>query len=164
MDSVPAKNIILKLFAPLFLILFLVCPAFGESSAPTLRILNAEGAQLLEIPVKNGFAIKYKHSVALTPVTDYFYVKDAKIFLDKTEYADFGAGLPTSPEGNQKMSAAGGKIKIENFQRELPSFQLRVGRVANHELIFFDVNGLEKKIPLASLGAPGAELIFRAKP
>lgn len=119
---------------------------------------------MFSYPLEAGFAITYVHSVALTPVTDYFIVKNGQITLNKTEYSDFGAGLPTSPEAGQGMSVADGIITLDNLNRALPSFQTRVGRVANHVLLIFKKTGEPLAIPLATLAPPGAALTFTLKP
>lgn len=114
-----------------------------------------------------GFAIRYIHSVALTPVTDYFIIRDGKIFLDKTIYHDFGAGLPHAPEAGQQMKAGHGQISITGYNREIPELGVRVGRVADHRMLLFDRGQKEKgdveprEVPLAGLSPPGTVIMFK---
>lgn len=135
----------------------------------TLLLKNEAGDPLLSIPVNNGsrFAIRYLHSVAKTPVTDFFLVKDGAIWLDKTVYHDFGAGLPHNPEGGQTMSQRNGELIISGYNRKLPQFALRVGRIARHTLLIFKDSANEnvaEEIRLDSLAAPGAAISFVAAP
>ena len=51
-------------------------------------------------PVRRGkdwVRIRYIHSVAKSPVEDWFRVSQQTIFLERTVYQDFGAGLPHTP-------------------------------------------------------------------
>ena len=140
-------------------------PDFSRAApeAMFLRIENMEGDNVFCKPMNEGesFAISFTHSVALTPVTDYYRFLKGKMILDRTVYQDFGAGLPHMPEEGQKMRVENGKIIIEGYNRVLPSFDVRVGRVANHVLLF-PVQGGDKmeSIPLKNLAAPGKALRF----
>lgn len=156
---------------PLFrLAFFLLLAAASMAAAPSgysLSIENEEGAQLYSAPVRDGtvFALRYNHSVALSPVTDYFVVRDNEIWLDKTVYQDFGAGLPHQPGPGQQMTARNGTIVISGFNRKLGSFQLRVGRVANHMLLLLpEKQGGDRhvwqELPLDQLAEPGSAVTF----
>lgn len=117
--------------------------------------------------MKDGalFGLRYTHSVALSPVEDFFRLHCDGIWLDKTIYRDFGAGLPTAPEGSQLMRFGNGEIEISGINRKLPEFSLRVGRVAGH-VLFFPEDGEKAgnlEIPLDSLAAPGSALTFSAE-
>lgn len=129
-----------------------------------LAIEDAAGATLYSAPVHNGseFAIRYTHSVALTPVTDYFFIRDNVIWLDKTEYRDFGAGLPHAPEPGQKMQLHNGTLSINGYERKLGTFQMRVGRVANHTLLLKTRQGW-RKIPLSNISVPGSAITFAVR-
>ena len=136
-----------------------VFPA-GAASAPVLAIFDADGKEVFsrKLPPDEGFAIRYTHSVALTPVIDYFLVEDGKIYIDSTVYEDFGAGLPYETQGDQKMSSEHGKIVLTGLKREVSPFELRVGRIANHTLI---IDGEE--LPLAKIERPGGTLVFKIR-
>lgn len=131
-----------------------------------LKLVTTSGNEVLskKINPDKGFAIRYTHSVAKSPVTDYFIVEDNKIFLDKTIYKDFGAGLPHCPEGSQIMRLENGSLVISGFKRYLPEFILRVGRVAEHTLLIPDIKegGWEcpQEIILSSVAYPGTPLRF----
>lgn len=131
-----------------------------------LRLLlrDSAGATLFAIPVQEGdiFAITYTHSVAQTPVTDYFLIKEKAIWLEGSVYHDFGAGLPHTPEHGQQLRQEQGRLIMSGYNKRLGSFDLRVGRVAGHELVIFtghDRNlAVDKVLPLDSL-APGGGVI-----
>lgn len=144
------------------IVFFFLCalsPASAENS-PVLEISSVDGAKLFsrELLPGQGFAIRYTHSVALSPVIDYFLIEDGKIFIDSTVYEDFGAGLPHEALGDQKMTAENGKIVLTGLKRVVDPFELRVGRIANHTLIVGD-----DEIPLTSVAKPGQTLVFKIK-
>lgn len=147
----------------LFLTAFVVFAANARAETLTIVKDNGEILRKLNISARCGFAVQYTHSVALTPVTDFFRLHDQAIWLDRTEYQDFGAGLPHFPEGNQKMRQTGGKLIIENYNRKVSPFFIRVGRVANHNLLLLapDKSGecvIQKKIPLNTFTKAGQPL------
>lgn len=146
-------------------------PFAQDSPRLMLTLENPEGDILYSSPVKNGsiFGIRYLHSVALSPVTDYFIIKEDGIWLDRTVYSDFGAGLPHAPEGKQVMRSHNGKLSISGYDKKLGSFQLRVGRVANHILLLMPGKPQSSpgprwvEIPLDSIAEPGSAVTFAVR-
>lgn len=169
-----SKKICISKFILLFLILFffyLVQPNTVSASLNDDKFLclkNSTGQVLFSIPVKNGqyFIIQYIHSVALSPVEDYFKICNDKILLDKTVYKDFGAGLPHMPVGDQKMTVNNGQMEITGYNMEFGSFDVRVGRVAKHKFILLkpDTSDIQRNklvdIPLDYLSEPGSAITF----
>lgn len=137
----------------------------ADGAAGELCVLDAAGAVAGAWPLAEGqrFAIRYTHSVALTPVEDHFVIRGGIIHLDKTVYQDFGAGLPTAPGPGQSMSAADGRLVISGYARPLERFDVRVGRVAGHTLLLPPGAG-QAEIPLAELTPPGSALTFTYAP
>ena len=138
--------------------------AAGEA-AGELCVRDAAGAVAGAWPLREGqgFAIRYTHSVALTPVEDHFVIRDGIIQLDKTVYHDFGAGLPTAPGPGQRMSATDGRLVISGYAMPLESFDVRVGRVAGHTLLLPPGAGT-RETPLADLAPAGSALTFTYAP
>lgn len=138
-----------------------------QVAAQTLVATDSSGNPLYcrDLDPENGFAIGYIHSVAQSPVIDFFRVHDGCIVLDRTVYEDFGAGLPSAPQGGQMMRAENGKIIMSGYNLALPVLEVRVGRVARHELMFFNDGGNEivEKIPLSNLASPGKAISFSIK-
>lgn len=160
----------MKHFRPLIVFVLLLVPlslvyaAGQDREQACLALRDSRGNTLFSSQLADGsqFAIRYIHSVALSPVRDYFIIKNNRIFLDKTVYKDFGAGLPTFPEKGQTMRAQNGKVIIEGFNRDVTGFALRVGRIANHTLLLFPEKEGEAmlEMPLSSLSPAGGALIF----
>ena len=144
--------------------------AAGENTACRLELRNADGVVLFSCQAANGltFGIRYIHSVARSPVEGWFRVSQGMIFLEKTMYQDFGAGLPHNPEPGQTMSSGGGHIVISGYHKALPSFDVRVGRIARHTLLLPRENAAEweaargkaREIPLVTLAPPGSAVTF----
>lgn len=148
-----------------FLLVMLVCMTgvlwvaphlFSSVQAQDVQRLvlrDSSGRELFSRPAPDGseFAIRYRHSVALSPVEDWFSVSGGCIYLEKTVYQDFGAGLPHQPGPGQRMYTENGKVVISGYHMALPSFDVRVGRVANHTLLLPEEGGGQKEIPLNSL-------------
>lgn len=139
-----------------------------------LVLKNADGAVLFSCPARDGltFGIRYIHSVAKSPVEDWFRVSHQTIFLEKTVYQDFGAGLPHTPGPGQTMSTGDGHIIISGYHKALPSFDVRVGRIAQHTLLLpregaaegKSALGMTREIPLAELAPPGSAVTFTLVP
>lgn len=145
---------------------FIICASALASDVVLLQLVDDKGKSLLaeKIDPDAGFAIRYIHSVAKSPVTDYFKIKNNEIFLDRTEYQDFGAGLPHSPEDNQTMKFEKDRIIISGYDRALPHFQVRVGRVAEHKLLINPGHSIKKKvISLKEISPPGTAITFHIK-
>ncbi len=129
-----------------------------------LELSNDAGQVLLLYPLaaKQEFGIVFKHSVALSPVEDWFVAKDGDVQLVRTVYEDFGAGLPYAPEYGQTMHIAKGKITISGYTLRMPVLQVRVGRVAQHTLLLPQKSDSNDtlKIRLDTLEKPGAAISF----
>lgn len=136
--------------------------AQGDPVESCLVLKNEDGKVLYSLKTAEicDFAICYTHSVALTPVCDYFLIRADKIVLERTEYMDFGAGLPHMPGVGQSMRRENGKIVISGYNMELPAFDLRVGRIAGHRFVAVKKNGALAEIPLSSIASPGEAVTF----
>lgn len=96
--------------------------------------------------VKPGddFSVKYVHSVNNSPVEDVFEIqKDYGIMLKKTVFLSFGAGIPYELEGVQVLNQKEDRIEIDNIDRRIDKFLLRVGTIADHTLL---INGREIRL------------------
>ncbi|WP_243834314.1 DUF1850 domain-containing protein [Halanaerobium saccharolyticum] len=104
----------------------------------TLQLVDYRADKIIwEERINDGdhFEIKYQHSVARTPVIEFFEIKDGKILLTGTEYQSYGAGLPTSAEQGDYI-VENDRFIIENIDQFLPEIMLRVSDYAEHQFIF----------------------------
>ena len=61
-------------------------------------VLSGENEQIfLKVPVWDGtqFSVTFIHSVHKSPLTDYYEIHGKDIYVIKTKYFDFGAGVQT---------------------------------------------------------------------
>ena len=136
--------------------------AAAPEGALRLELRDADGRALFSRPVREGdvFGLRFRHSVALSPVEEWFRIEDGGIFLEKTVYQDFGAGLPHQPGPGQTMTQEGGRLIISGYHRRLPAFDVRVGRVAGHMLLLPGSRGMWRAVPLSRLSPPGSAVTF----
>lgn len=136
--------------------------AVARQSCPVLTVSDAAGRVVLEraFPEGAAFGIRFIHSVAKSPVIDWYSAPGGRLQMDKTVYQDFGAGLPHMPGPGQVMTQRNGRVVISGYNMPLPSFDVRVGRVAQHTLLLPEA---WEEIPLATLAAPGAALTFSVR-
>ena len=85
------------------------------------------------------FSITFIHSVNKSPLTDCYQVKDKRIYVEKTIYYGFGAGVQTQLEGNEKLTyGEDGSMIVSGFDREVPDLIYFVGTVSDHTLVVRD--------------------------
>lgn len=107
------------------------------SLAPRLCLRNAADELVFfsRVPASQAFCIRFIHSVAKSPVEEWFSVRNGDIVLDSTVYQDFGAGLPHESGVGQRMTFHDGLVRISGYNRSIPQLTVRVGRVAAHTLV-----------------------------
>ena len=92
------------------------------------------------ISTQQKFALIYIHSVAQTPVWEFFEIDNrGKIFLTETHFYDHGAGLPYAAFGEEFFISEENRFKIKNMHREieLPLYY-RIYKDRGNVLIFED--------------------------
>lgn len=131
------KNKNFKFFLLLSLLLIIIFSLFAFK-IDVLSLRDYKNNKVIwQHRVKSGdeFTIKYNHSVARTPVLEFFEIKDGKILLTGTEYQSYGAGLPTSAQKGEYI-LENDKFIIKNIDQVLPEILLRVSDYAEHEFIY----------------------------
>ncbi|MCI7794959.1 MAG: DUF1850 domain-containing protein [Lachnospiraceae bacterium] len=87
------------------------------------------------------FSVTFIHSVNQYPLTDVYQIRNHKIYVVRTIYNNFGAGVQTEIEPGQKLEyGENGEMIVSGFDREMPWLSYIVGTVSDHILI---VNGEE---------------------
>lgn len=135
------KNKNFKFFL-LTLLLFIIIFSLSVFKVVTLQLIDYRTDKIIweeKVETGDNFAIKYLHSVARTPVIEFFEIKDGKILLTGTEYQSYGAGLPTSAERGEYL-VEDDKFIIKDINQFLPEIMLRVSDYAEHEFIFNQEN------------------------
>lgn len=122
--------ILFAIAAPIFM--FLVF------STPCLVLENGNsGKTIAAYPVKQGdeFCVTFIHSVNKSPVTDVYQVRNGKIYVVRTIYYAFGAGVQTEIEEGQTLSyGPDGSMIVSGFDKELQHLSYIVGTVSDHTL------------------------------
>jgi hypothetical protein len=84
------------------------------------------------------FILKYTHSVAGTPVWEFFEInKNGELVLVETHFLDHGAGLPYAAFEDEFFVNEDGKFKIKNMSRKisLPLYY-RIGKIRENYFIY----------------------------
>ncbi len=130
---------------------------------PYLILRNGDTGKIIAAyPVKDGdgFSITFIHSVNNTPVTDIYEIRGYGIFVIKTIYYSFGAGVQTQIEEGQTLEyGEDGSMIISGFEREMQNLSYIVGTVSDHVL---EIGG--EKVSLRELCGRNATVKFTCRP
>ena len=113
-------------------------------------------------PVSAGdeFSVTFIHSVNQYPLTDVYGIRDHKIYVVRTIYNNFGAGVQTEIEEGQKLEyGENGEMIVSGFDREMPWLSYIVGTVSDHILT---IHG--KEISLRELCSRNSKVEFSCEP
>lgn len=107
-----------------------------------LTVRNGDTKEIYaKIKVVEGdeFSIGFIHSVNKSPLTDVYQIKDHKIYVVRTIYYGFGAGVQTEIEDGQTLTYSdnGGMI-VSGFDQEMTHLSYIVGTVSDHVLTIHD--------------------------
>lgn len=123
---------------------------FFSFSSPCLILKNGDTGEVIgSFAVKDGdeFSITFIHSVNKSPVTDVYQIRKSKIYVDRTIYYAFGAGVQTEIEEGQILEyGRDGAMIVKGFNRLIDPLSYIVGTVSDHTL---EIHG--KKISLREL-------------
>ncbi len=137
---------------------------FQKQTWLSLSVDNGQGQKsvlMIRLPEKSRFCVRFKHSVALTPVEEWFVAENGQVSLRSTIYEDFGAGLPHAAEDGKDMVVRDGKVIITGYTLNMHAMYVRVGRIAEHELIVEKEQGVRDYIRrLDTLASPGKAVKF----
>lgn len=165
LDFMPVKEFFFrhKIFnytALVFVIIF-----FFIFTVPVVRqflIIDYKTDEILySTSVKPGdkFSITYIHSVNKSPVEDQFELADDfTLFLRKSIFKSFGAGVPSNLNDGDKFEYFNDRIEVSYNNSRINKFILFVGVIADHHFL---MNG--KDIKLNELSPPQRSVHFTAK-
>jgi|SRR5690554_649970 len=109
-----------------------------SSPCLTLFLKNGETGEVIRtFPVKDGeeFSVTFVHSVNKSPVTDVYQIKSGNIYVVRTIYYAFGAGVQTEIEEGQVLEyGADGSMIVSGFNRLMNRLSYIVGTVSDHTL------------------------------
>ena len=127
--------IVLSTMALLFLI---SCQHFKSVENHSLIIYNNKDEKIITYPLKTGdyFSIEFIHSVNQSPVIEYYKFDDNNnIYVYKTIYYNFGAGVPTELNGNEELSYGDdGSIIIDHIDKKIDNLTYYLSAIYDHRL------------------------------
>lgn len=111
-------------------------------SAPCLLLKDVDTGKLIAAyPVsdRDEFSITFVHSVNNSPVTDVYEIRNGEIYVVRTIYYSFGAGVQTEIEKGQILEyGEDGSMIISGYDRRMNGLSYIVGTVSDHVL---EING-----------------------
>lgn len=120
----------------IFLIIVAVFVFIGQKKY-YLQLTDESGNLYLELPVEKSqeFSIEFIHSVNKTPVVDFYEIRKDGIYVTKTLYYGFGAGVQTTIEEGQQLSyTEDGGMLVSGFDKRIDNLAYVVGKVSDHIL------------------------------
>ena len=133
--------------------------AFTFRSGDYLVLRNGDtDEEITRFRVSEGdeFSVTFIHSVNQYPLTDVYQIRDHKIYVVRTIYNNFGAGVQTEIEEGQTLEInENGEMVVSGFDLEMPWLSYIVGTVSDHTLTLHD-----KKISLRELCGRNCKVAF----
>ena len=109
----------------------------------------------------DGFSVGFIHSINKSPVTDYYEIRKDGIYVVKTVYYGFGAGVQTELEEGQTLTyGEDGSMIVTGFEKRIEDLVYFVGTVSDHVLTLQE----GQEISLRSLCGKSAMVRFRFEP
>ena len=158
------RNIAIIAAAPILLLAVLAAAYISVRGYGFLTVSSVKtGERYARYLMKTGdeFGIGFIHSVNKSPVTDYYELRRDGIYVVRTVYYGFGAGVQTQLEDGQKLEyGEDGSMIITGFDRKMPDLTYIVGTVSDHTLTL----GTDRQISLRDLCGRNASVRFSFKP
>ena len=133
--------------------------AFTYRSGDYLVLRNGDTTEeFARFRVSEGdeFSVRFIHSVNQYPLTDVYEIRDSKIYVVRTIYNNFGAGVQTEIEEGQTLEInENGEMVVSGFNLEMPWLSYIVGTVSDHTLTLHG-----KEISLRELCGRNSKVAF----
>ena len=119
----------------------------GDTNEEIARFRVSEGDE---------FSVTFIHSVNQYPLTDVYEIRGGKIYVVRTIYNNFGAGVQTEIEDGQTLEInENGEMVVSGFNMEMPWLSYIVGTVSDHTLTLHG-----KEISLRELCGRNSKVAF----
>ena len=124
-------------------LLFLLACNTTITNNKKLIISNYETKEILAhypIGVNEHFYIKFNHSVNMSPVIDYYrFDTHNNIYVYKTIYYNYGAGVETELENDEQLSFGDdGSMIISNIDKKIDPLTYYISNIYDHKLSIGD--------------------------
>ena len=120
-------------------LLFLIsCNLHRVENRHLILYNNESGQKIASFPINQDshFYIKFTHSVNLSPVIDYYkFKKHNEIYVYKTIYYNYGAGVETELENDETISFGDdGSMIIDNINKKIEPLVYYLSNIYDHKL------------------------------
>ncbi|MBR0038746.1 MAG: DUF1850 domain-containing protein [Lachnospiraceae bacterium] len=120
------------------LLFFVSCSSNKVENKKLILYNNELGNEIASFPIRANdyFYVKFTHSVNMSPVIDYYkFNKDNEIYVYKTVYYNYGAGVETELENNETLSyGPDGSMIIENIDKKIDPLTYYLSDIFDHKL------------------------------
>lgn len=150
---------VLLIAAAVFVLLF---TKIHGQSREYLVLRNGQTGEVYakyEVAENDEFSVAFVHSVNKRPYIDAYQIKDRRIYVERTIYYQFGAGVQTELEKGQSLVYGdNGEMIVSGFHTEMTNLSYLVGTVSDHVLT---IHGQE--ISLREMCGRNAMVVFRCE-
>lgn len=123
------------------MVLFCIIAAAFSLYLGNLRYLTLRDAGTGELIAKyrvhegEAFSIGFIHSVNKSPLTDYYVIEEDGIYVEKTVYYGFGAGVESELLPGEKLEyGPDNSMIVSGFHKKIEPLTYFVGTVSDHTL------------------------------
>ncbi len=99
---------------------------------------NTTDSEIAKLPInaEDFFSIEFIHSVNKSPVIDYYRFNEKnEIYVYKTVYYNYGAGVETELENNETLRYGNdGSMIIENIDKKIDPLIYYLSNIYDHKL------------------------------
>ena len=99
---------------------------------------NTTDTEIAKLPInaEDFFSIEFIHSVNKSPVIDYYRFNEKnEIYVYKTVYYNYGAGVETELENNETLRYGNdGSMIIENIDKKIDPLIYYLSNIYDHKL------------------------------
>lgn len=118
---------------------FLVATILFNRNKIKLEVVDAVNGEVYiskNIALGDEFSVEFIHSVNKSPVEDFYQIREDGIYVVRTKYYGFGAGVQTELEEGQKLEYEdnGSSMVITGIDKKMDNLQYIVGTVSDHVL------------------------------
>lgn len=125
----------MKKKALIICMLFISCAAWLLWPVSCIVLENLQTQKVIYIqPMQpeDELSIGWVHSVELLPWEEIFKIKDGELYMDRTRFKSFGAGVPSVTAGKSKMEE--GWVVYYDLRQHMPELVYSISKRGRHVL------------------------------
>jgi hypothetical protein len=138
------RPVLFKKILVLSLFIIFVLTTAGFYPLYFLQIENPRTGKIIivrHLRVNDKFSLRYKHSVELCNIWDWYLVDSSyRLLLDETVFGSSNTGLPALLGEGEKLTREKNNYRISNMRRALPYVDFWVNRKSENTLEFAGEN------------------------